>query len=751
MSTIQMQPEPLPEQDRPGALAAFLERWQWIAVAALCGLALWIRVVPRFDLVFQTGFVNFQEGDAWYHIRVAENLVRHFPWRIMVDPYVAFGRVQDTATAPFYDWLLGLIAWLAGGGAPSESLLHVIAAWYPAVLAVFTVVAVFVLGKLVFGPRPALLAAAVIATLPGHFLRVSSLGFTDHHIMESLLATLFLWLLLRAFERPRSLGRALVAGLTLAAYLLTFHGAVFLVGFVLIWAVYDRLRSWWPRDDPAPSFQPLYLVFLVALGFCLAFHNLLWMNYSIAALGLGGLAIAALELWTSWCSRFERPRRWLLGGLAAAGLLSLIPALLFISSWRHLAKSFAARIAPALFGTSGGINELQSLLYEQGHFTFMPVVLQFYGAFFFALLGLLWLGESTFKHAKAGRSLIFFWGLITGVMALGQLRMTYYFATAVALLSGYAAASLFASGRKTAWVTGASLVLLVFGPNLYAAANADEPNGISADWKETLDWMRTSTPEPFGDPDFYYHRYRRPDYGPAYQYPPSAYSVMAWWDFGYWLVNVGRRIPVTNPTQANASVAADFFLAQSEAEAIPLLRTWRTRYVVVNESLPLWPSSKELLVGEYPSFFEYSRRHRRDEYILVAYQTDAKGQRRAAAFYRPAYYRSMVVRLFAFGGQSVAGRGGAVILWLRKASDGRSDPDVVGTRRFQSAQEALTAETACRDDGCVLVGDDPLISCVPMEALQRFRPVFSSSSASAGFGPAARREVQVYEVAAPPR
>src|SRR5271169_5550242 len=135
------------------SLAAILNKWQWAVVAALCLVALIIRVVPRFDLVFQPGFVNFQETDAWYHVRVAENLVRHFPWRIEVDPYVAFGSVRDNPTPPFYDWLLGLIAWLAGMGKPSEALLHVIAAWYPAVLGAFIVVAVFLLAKLVFGLR----------------------------------------------------------------------------------------------------------------------------------------------------------------------------------------------------------------------------------------------------------------------------------------------------------------------------------------------------------------------------------------------------------------------------------------------------------------------------------------------------------------------------------------------------------------------------------------------------------------------
>jgi hypothetical protein len=69
----------------------------------------------------------------------------------------------------------------------------------------------------------------------------------------------------------------------------------------------------------------------------------------------------------------------------------------------------------------------------------------------------------------------------------------------------------------------------------------------------------------------------------------------------------------------------------------------------------------------------------------------------------------------------------------------------VGSKRFESAQEALEAEAACRNEGCVLVGDDPLVSCVALEALHQFRPVFSSTTSVIGFGKAGRKAVQVYE------
>jgi hypothetical protein len=262
-----------------------------------------------------------------------------------------------------------------------------------------------------------------------------------------------------------------------------------------------------------------------------------------------------------------------------------------------------------------------------------------------------------------------------------------------------------------------------------------------------LEWMRASTREPFGDPAFFYARYPRQQYGPEYRYPPSAYSVMAWWDYGYWIVDVARRIPVTNPTQANADIAADFFLAQSEQEAARLLQAWRARYVVVDEKLPLWPSSEEVMIGDYPAFFQYSRAHRRDDYLLLAYEPNAAGQPVPKMFYLPAYYRSMAIRLFVFGGQAVDGRDGATMIFLQQKTfpSGGTYRQVSGTKRFETTQEALAAEAGCRNQGCAVVGDNPMISCVPLEQLQQLRPVFASTSSVLGFGRNGRKAVQVYE------
>jgi hypothetical protein len=288
----------------------------------------------------------------------------------------------------------------------------------------------------------------------------------------------------------------------------------------------------------------------------------------------------------------------------------------------------------------------------------------------------------------------------------------------------------------------------VFAPILYADFSDQETNGIPVDWKETLDWMRASTPEPFGDPNFYYARYDPQVFGPNYRYPQEAYSIMAWWDYGYWIMNVARRIPVANPTQTNADAAADFFLAQSEPEAAAILENWRTRYVVVDERLPLWPSDQEgMLVGDYHLFFDYSRKYQPSEYYSAAYQADNQGKLRPKIFYLPAYYRSLVVRLFTFGGRAVDGGGGATLLTLRQKTfpHGGRYQEIVESRHFESAEVAKVIEDGCKKDGCVLVGEDPTVSCVRLDALELFRPVFSSTTSSIGLGNTGRKQVQVYE------
>ncbi len=688
-------------------------------VCALCAVSLYLRTGP-FAAVFQPGFVNFSETDAWFHVRMADNLIRHFPWAITADPYISPGPLRPAAAGPLFDWVLALIAMIAGLGHPSEALLHTIAAWYPAILGMLIVPVVYLLGRDVFNARAGLFAAAVLATLPGHFLKVSSVGYTDHHVAESLLAALLLWTIVRA--------RPLATGVVLGAYLLTFVGGAWLVALIVIWAAYELIRS-------KLELRPLLLAFGIALAIVAPFYRVYWMGYSIAALGIGLIALPIL----GWTSRHATRTMFFLGLIAAIVIAAVLAP-------REL-RDVLFRLAPGFTGKTGAVVELQSLVYRDGHFSFLWAWRQFGGSLVLSLIGVVVLGELAVRRPDWRRDLIFFFGLATMAMAAGQLRMAYYFAIAAALFSGYVADAMLKTKPVLRPVIAATLIAGVLAPNVWYALDEEtwQP-AINSDWREALQWLRASTPEPFGDADYYYARYRAP-------YRDASYSVMSWWDFGYWITAVGRRVPVSNPTQLHAEDAAEFLLAQKEAEAAAILEKWHSRYVLISHQMVLEDSDSRV-TGLFGAYFEYARDRPLEQYYLVAYQREPNGNLRPHLLYLPAYYRSMVVRLFVYGGAPVDRVSGAVLATLRdaKGEDGKPFLELMELRNVPPDEDAEAAESACKSDGCVLAGMNPLVSAVKLEKLTRFHQVFASSNPAAHLESGIERSiVQAYEYDSAPR
>ena len=694
-----------------------------LALIALCGLSLYFRAgtVPA---VFDHGFVNFVETDPWYHSRAIEHLAMNFPWRMPADPYSLYG-AQEVPTPPFFDCAIAMAAWIAGLGHPSQHLIDVMAAWYPALLGALIVPVVFLLGRKIFGTAAGLMAAAVVATLPGHFLRTGMVGYTDHHVMESLLSALFFLLLLMAIEKPG--GYAIAAGATLGAYLLTFHGGSFFIAVVIGWVLFEQIRSRWPRKEPAPPLRPILWALLTALAIVAPFYRTLWMNYSIAALAGGAALIAAIDAW----SRRAKSQLVFFGVLLGPVAIAIAAA-----AATHPEKfRILTRLIPSFAGTSGGVAELQSLLIRNGALSLWPVWEQFGGAIVLTIAGIIVLGEIALKDPDPRRDLIFFWSLTTLLLTLGQVRMTYYFAIAAALVCGYLADRLWRSPVYFRWAAGVAIAALVFAPNIIQAAQTMPGESPDTDWREALLWLRGHTPEPFGDASYYYARFPSPA-------PRAAYSVLAWWDYGYWIMGIGHRVPMTNPTQSNAGAAAACLLAQNESEAAAILEQSASRYVIVDARLPMLNSS-EATGGKFPALFQWDREVSLDDYFLIARQRDANGVMMPRVLYRPAYFRSLLVRLFVFGGAAVEKPSGAALAYLR--DDGKNR-ELVDLREFPSEELAMAAEPGCRMQGCILVSTNSLKSCVRLEALTRFRPVFASSTEVVqNENRLFRKEVQIYE------
>jgi dolichyl-diphosphooligosaccharide--protein glycosyltransferase len=101
---------------------------------------------------------------------------------------------------------------------------------------------------------------------------------------------------------------------------------------------------------------------------------------------------------------------------------------------------------------------------------------------------------------------------------------------------------------------------------------------MNQDWRESLEWMNTSTPDTRVD---YFTIYDKE----SFKYPDTAYGVMSWWDYGHLITYIAKRIPNANPFQAGVygpNGSAAFFMSQSETETNRIADNQGTRYVMTD-------------------------------------------------------------------------------------------------------------------------------------------------------------------------
>lgn len=355
---------------------------------------------------------------------------------------------------------------------------------------------------------------------------------------------------------------------------------------------------------------------------------------------------------------------------------------------------------------------------------------------------------------------------------LGQVRFSYYFAVNAALLTGYLSwQALHFSGfgqtdikapkipkklskastsagrtqrsvphtapRWQKMALGAVIVFsLVFIPSAsQIPANASRPHFFPDDaWLESLSWLKDNTPDPFGNPDFYYELYESPPRGEVYEYPESAYGIMAWWHYGHWITRIARRIPVSNPFQQGAAKAAQFFTAQDEASAEAVVDELGVRYVIID---------KRLATGFYGTA-TWVGLSERDFYDL--YYQPQMGRLVPIVLYHPEYYRSLCVRLYNFEGKEVIPDQCTLISYEeRVVSTGKKYKEITGSQTFNTYEEAEVYMASRTSGNHKIVSSNPFVSPVPLEELKYYRLVFSSEAGNVQAGVGMVPTVKIFE------
>src|SRR5262245_13110087 len=210
-----------------------------LLLALIVVAAFLTRTMFLWRAVFTGEGVNYQDSDAWYHMRLIDNLVPNFPHRATIDPYL--GTPAPVIPVPLlFDLFVGAVAVIVGLGAPSPATIEQVGALTPPVLGALTTVPIYFIGTRLFDRRTGLLAAALLAIVPGQLLARSLLGFTDHHVAEAFLTSLTILAAVVTLQtstlRTRLIGAALT-GLALSAYLMAWSGGAMLVFVLCAWGV----------------------------------------------------------------------------------------------------------------------------------------------------------------------------------------------------------------------------------------------------------------------------------------------------------------------------------------------------------------------------------------------------------------------------------------------------------------------------------------------------------------------------------
>jgi len=702
-----------------------------LALAAAAG-ALWIRIAIPFPRVFRGGWINFQ-GDAWYHMRAIEHLVRNFPHRIAFDPYAGPG-APYVAIAPLLDYLVATTAMLAGLGAPSAALVERIAAYSPALLGAIAVLLVYALGARVFDRRTGLLAAALLAIMPGPFLDRTLLGATDHHALEVVLVLTVMWALITACQTAAATAAAAprrradwAAGAALGAYYLTWTSAPLFAIALAVWASLQAIANRAGSRSSGSLSSLLVRMSVTALAIVVVGQDPRIFRYDLQLASLAGLLALAAFIGAIEYSRAARLMAVTLAAVCGVAAASALAA----GIWHPTGLlQDLARFKQGSLGQT--VAEMRPLLSVGGWSAAGPWQ-TFRSAFYIGVPALLVLALTSVQVRDGGaRLLVAVWGAVALAATLGQVRFGYYLSPILALATAWTCSSCIdwiAVRARRRWLLDAavvSIVAAVFYPSVrlsLAAAAVDD--GMPDRWKRSLDWLRAETPDPFGDPSTYFRRYDRG------ALPRPSYMVMNWWDYGYWIIRAGRRVPIANPTQSGAVEAARFFTATSEADAVTAMTDAGARYAIVDsEQTFSRADGGRTLRGKFDGAVEWAGR-RESEFFETLTTHGPDGRLSPVVVFYPEYYRAMAVRLsrFAPDGETAA-ETWVVSIENVRAADGTRRREIIRSRRFASYAEAEAYRGTLGAGEHRLAGLDPERTCVPLPPLLRLRLVHEESSAA---------------------
>ncbi len=575
-------------------------------------VALYLRIQLPYANSIQAGSIVISDFDPYYHLRIGELTIQHFPNVLAFDRYIDYPNGFWIGWPPLYDFLASAYAMVA------MTLFHVNyqvgVATFPAVLGALAILPIYYITKLVFDWKAGIVAAALLTIIPANLLR-SMVGNLNHHVAAEVLfpALLFLFLMLAlkgklTFGNIRSLALtggdkrnllyAALAGVSVTAILLTWLGGFLFLGIIGAFAIVQYIIYHVKRQSSdnltIVSLTMLIISLITLLPVSLMSHfgrTIDTIHLSLFQPLFLVVLIAIFAIFGSLAYYMKGMRRAIyplticaLVAAASVGFYLLKPdlAVTVFTGYGFFTQSGVLQTvaeAQPLFGTNFQLNTVAS---------YFQVLL------FVALIGLAVLVYRVFKKQDEAALLLLVWSSFAFVITIVQTRFTFLLSANVAILSGFvivwimdtlvgnaygtlldvhdasALPQLFGREIKYTQLIGVFLVLLILLlPSISVTASyAKTAQEISPDWKESLLWMKNNTPS---TSNYNMSSDQQPEYG-----------VLSWWDYGNWIVFFGHRPAVANNFQTGVSDAAQFFTSQNESDTLSIVQNRSAKYVITD-------------------------------------------------------------------------------------------------------------------------------------------------------------------------
>lgn len=734
----------------PGRAAT---RWVTLGLLGLLFVgALAQRTVRVHEAVFPPGEVLYQGIDAWYHAR----LITHAAVtgeRLRHDPHLRMPDGAPVAVGPLFDDLGAWAARLTWGGRSARGddegdLLRVrrVAAWLPAVLGALIIVPVVFLARSLWGPAAGWIAGVGYLAVPGQILSRSVLGATDHHVGEVFFSTLCFAGITLSLQRlshrhlSSGIGWAALAGFALGAYQLTWIAGMLLPIVLLGWlgsvVVLTVMRSASERGRASqPSRLLLHVACTTAIASATALALVTPQVDGVRVLASGRdvcllLLLASLVVIVGHRLVPVRHRGLSIAALVTTTAIVGTWLVLRFDVWSQFSY-WASFLRPRV--EAGTVREAAPLL-SLGS-SWGPVWNELGMGWLVAMPGLLLLGFNSWRNQRHGELLLLIWSSTALLMTLAQNRFGYYLGVVSILAATCCLASIGRSFRvgvgpgRARWASllfALGVVFVFVAPNIRrtTARTALTPS-IPGAWLEALDWIESQTPDPFGG-----HPCRFVVEDPACR---ATYGVFTWWDYGYWLIERGRRVPFSNPTQAGAATAARILLSDADGAAKELA-AMRADFLIVDAMMGMIQPGRGVALGKFHAIATWSDFDRRTFSRLARMRNDA-GDEVVTTVYFPRYFESLVGRVASHGTSAAEPMGTALIVFQDDPDLTATDPievdDVTWFTDFDRARIAVESLSVEQRRRARFASFDPLQTPVPLPALSSFEEVFRSRDAIA--------------------